>query len=48
MATFIQINERAGVLILAAVALGAWFVVAPDHATATIAGLKEAIMGVLP
>lgn len=48
MATFVQIDERAGLLVLAAVILAVWFYAAPDHATSTFAGLKEAIMGVVP
>jgi|GEM_PF-4176456 len=48
MATFVKIDGKAGMLVLAAVVLGVWFYVAPDHATATFVGLKESILGVLP
>ena len=48
MATFVQIDEKAGALILAAVVLGVWFYIAPDHAASTFMGFKEAIMGALP
>jgi len=48
MATFVKIDEKAGALILAAVVLGVWFFVAPDHAASTFVGIKESVMGVLP
>ena len=48
MATFIQIDERAGVLVLVAIILGVWVYAAPDHATQTFANLKDGLMGVLP
>jgi hypothetical protein len=47
MATFIKIDETAGVLVLAAVVIGVWFMIAPDHATETVVGLKESILGVV-
>lgn len=48
MATFVQIDERAGLLVLIAVVLAVWVYAAPDHATATFVGIKESILGVLP
>ena len=48
MATFIQVDERAGLLVLIAAVLGVWFYAAPDHATSTFVGLKESALGVLP
>ncbi|WP_158298331.1 hypothetical protein [Halorubrum sp. SD626R] len=48
MAMFLQIDEKAAVLILAAVILGIWFYVAPDQAASTFVGIKEALLGVLP
>lgn len=48
MATFIQVDERAGLLVLLAAVLAVWVYAAPDHATATFVSMKEAFMGVLP
>jgi hypothetical protein len=48
MATFIKVDSKAGVLVLAAVLLGIWFYVAPDHAAETFASIRQSFMGVVP
>lgn len=48
MATFIQIDERAGILILAAVLVGVAFYVAPDATMNVVENARDAITGAMP
>lgn len=48
MATFIQIDEKAAAVIVAAVGIGVAFTVAPDQSMALVERAMQAISGVLP
>lgn len=48
MATFVKIDERAALVIVAVVGIGLAFYLAPDATMTAIEGVSESIAGVMP
>ena len=48
MATFVKIDERSAAIIVAAVAIGVAFLVAPEQAMDVVQNISDSIKGVLP